>query len=296
MKNKAFSLIEISAVVLIIAILISGISTGIDLYKDFKFSTARQLTQNSRVPRISGLTLWLETTQEKSFENTNPKDGELIGAWNNIDPYKKIDFIVSQTNNADKPIYVKNYLNNELPALKFNGTAKLIKNPVNANEIFGYNNATIFVVQNSDGQGQQVSFLWHQLQDSHIILLHAPFNNVIYFDFRKKSIPSPGRARVQISNLTYHNKNSIFALIRNNSYMEMFLNGISLVTKTDVSDLDILNLNEVGEFYIGADYSNPLVGLKGTISEIIIYNRQLNSQEIKEVHEYLSKKHGIKIN
>ena len=76
----------------------------------------------------------------------------------------------------------------------------------------------------------------------------------------------------------------------------MFLNGISLVTKTDVSDLDILNLNEVGEFYIGADYSNPLVGLKGTISEIIIYNRQLNSQEIKEVHEYLSKKHGIKIN
>jgi prepilin-type N-terminal cleavage/methylation domain-containing protein len=60
MKNlhkKAFSLIEISVVILIIGILIAGISQGIDLYQDSRLAIARSLTQNSRVGRIENLEL-----------------------------------------------------------------------------------------------------------------------------------------------------------------------------------------------------------------------------------------------
>ncbi|MBM3590130.1 MAG: prepilin-type N-terminal cleavage/methylation domain-containing protein [Alphaproteobacteria bacterium] len=50
--RKAFSLIEISVVILIIGILIAGISQGIDLYNDFNLTKARNITKNSRVGRF----------------------------------------------------------------------------------------------------------------------------------------------------------------------------------------------------------------------------------------------------
>ena len=43
-KNTAFSLIEISIIAIIIGILIAGISSGIDLYQDFKLSNAKFCT------------------------------------------------------------------------------------------------------------------------------------------------------------------------------------------------------------------------------------------------------------
>ena len=67
MKNfhkKAFSLVELSMVILIVGILIAGVSQGIDLYQDSRLATARSLTKNSRVGRIPDLVSWYETTNE----------------------------------------------------------------------------------------------------------------------------------------------------------------------------------------------------------------------------------------
>ena len=65
----AFSLIEIPVVILIIGILIAGISQVIDLYADYRFIVAKNLTKNSRVGRIEDLEIWLETTSDESFAN-----------------------------------------------------------------------------------------------------------------------------------------------------------------------------------------------------------------------------------
>jgi len=43
-RKKTFSLIEISVVIVIIGILVSGVSSGIDLYSDFRITSARSLT------------------------------------------------------------------------------------------------------------------------------------------------------------------------------------------------------------------------------------------------------------
>jgi len=66
-NHKAFSLIEISVVIVIIGILIAGISSGIELYDDYKLKVAQNLTKNSRVNRIPDLEMWLETTGENSL-------------------------------------------------------------------------------------------------------------------------------------------------------------------------------------------------------------------------------------
>jgi prepilin-type N-terminal cleavage/methylation domain-containing protein len=101
MKNKintAFSLVEISVVILVIGILISGISTGVDLYRDYKISSARNYTINSKVSRIRDIGFWLDTTRLKSLETASgsfdPINGDKIKNWNVL--YGKNGFIQYQ--------------------------------------------------------------------------------------------------------------------------------------------------------------------------------------------------------
>ena len=79
-NHKAFSLIEISVVIVIIGILIAGISSGIDMFQDYRLTSARNLTKNAPISRIPDLKLWLETTSEKAFK---------VGTTTNLNDYKK---------------------------------------------------------------------------------------------------------------------------------------------------------------------------------------------------------------
>jgi prepilin-type N-terminal cleavage/methylation domain-containing protein len=152
-KHQAFSLIEISIVVIIIGILISGISAGIDLYDDYKLRVAQNMTKNSRVGRINNLELWLETTTEYSLatgttsfiDKLTLNNQDQVGRWNDINP----NILPIAHNNEtqatlnNKPKYIRKSLNG-LPTLSFDGT----------NDFFSYNGNflvgseyTIFIVE-----------------------------------------------------------------------------------------------------------------------------------------------------
>ncbi len=123
--QKAFSLIEISVVIVIIGILIAGVSQGIDLYNEFKLTNARTLTLNSVVSRISNLSMWWETTMENSFKTAKPNDGELINQWNDINPQRVMKINLFNTpNDASRPAYKASAING-LPALKFSNAQEL---------------------------------------------------------------------------------------------------------------------------------------------------------------------------
>jgi prepilin-type N-terminal cleavage/methylation domain-containing protein len=62
--KKAFSLIELSVVVLIIGILIAGITQSSRLVRAMKLNTARSLTRSSDVNSIRNLTAWFDATAE----------------------------------------------------------------------------------------------------------------------------------------------------------------------------------------------------------------------------------------
>jgi len=130
-KNKnhtAFSLIEISMVILVIGILIAGISNGVDLYDDYRLKVAQNLTKNSRVSRIPDLELWFETTSENSLatgtstftDKPNPADLDSIGRWNNINPNilpSARNHAIQATSTNNQPQYIRKGMNG-LPALK----------------------------------------------------------------------------------------------------------------------------------------------------------------------------------
>ena len=122
LKKTAFSLIELSIVILIIGILIAGVTQSSRLIREIRFAGAQSITQSSDIASIADLAIWLETTSEKSFTTARPEDGDAIQTWNDINP-KISDTLKTnaiQATLGNRPIYKAGAINN-LPALRFDG-------------------------------------------------------------------------------------------------------------------------------------------------------------------------------
>ncbi len=288
-NHKAFSLIEISVVIVIIGILIAGVSSGIELYDDYKLKVAQNLTKNSRVARIPDLEMWLETTSENSLatgtstfvDKANPTNGDSIGRWNDINP----NILSTARNNAiqatsaNQPQYIRNGMNG-LPALKFDGN----------NDFFSYNgdflvgsDYTIFVVEARGSSGINIFISGKESLTSKMLILgYNPNNQIIqthYGGDLYKNMP------------TYTSPIS-----RIHSFVFSKTNGRAIYTN---SGTGTLNVNQTSPLI---SYSGPLIGshrnsnyFNGSITEMIFYSRALTNPERKEVEAYLSKKWGIKL-
>ena len=120
----AFSLIELSIVILVIGILVAGVTQGTRIMTQSRLSAAKALTTSSPVTLMKGLSLWLESTNENNFPTGQAVDGANITGWNDSNPQtiEKNNFSRG-TSNANIA-YEASGINN-LPSLKFNGTTGL---------------------------------------------------------------------------------------------------------------------------------------------------------------------------
>ncbi|GDX36119.1 hypothetical protein LBMAG18_06300 [Alphaproteobacteria bacterium] len=145
---KAFSLIELSIVILIIGILVAGVTTSSRLVNQMRLTSARSLTLSSPVSAISDLSLWYETTSPKSFDSENPSNGEYIAKWYDLNPQRLEKLDLSQTGaDSSKPIYETNAING-LPALRFNGGQFLERVNTLGGNFARTDQISIFFVQN----------------------------------------------------------------------------------------------------------------------------------------------------
>lgn len=64
---KAFTLLELSFVILIIGILVAAIILGQNLIGRSRMTSAQTMTQSSPIISISDLRMWLETSLDRSF-------------------------------------------------------------------------------------------------------------------------------------------------------------------------------------------------------------------------------------
>ena len=294
MHKKAFSLIEVSVVILIIGVLISGISQGIELYNDYKIANARTLTLNSIVPRIQNLSMWYETTSEKSFKTSKPNDGELINQWNDINPQRTMKInLFNIPNDASRPAY-KNSVINGLPALKFSNAQELRSEDIKGNNFFISNDITVFVVQNAVGATLfNTTMSWVPTTNnldaggSEIARfnLHLSHNNIFYFDFG-------GRIEASGADISFK-KNNLFSFKRSGSEMIMRLNGQQISYSSSIAG--IISNSNISPFIVGKLRTDYNYQFEGLIGEIIIYGNGLHINEIQKVEAYLAKKWGIKI-
>ena len=156
LQKKAFSLIELSVVILIIGMLIAGISQGVDLYQDSRLATARSLTLNSRVARIPDLVSWYETTAENVFSSgtSSFKDIEKIQAdqkinrWKDSNPNSIYKYDATQTTDANQPkiIFDKD---SSLPIVRFDGNPRFLALP-DGTVPFGNSEYTVIFISKYD--------------------------------------------------------------------------------------------------------------------------------------------------
>ena len=78
---KAFTLIELSAVIAIIGILIAGVMGATGLVKKSKIAAAQSLTKASPIAGITDNALWLESSLEGSFKDTETSTGDAVTTW-----------------------------------------------------------------------------------------------------------------------------------------------------------------------------------------------------------------------
>ena len=292
--KKAFSLIEISVVIVIIGILISGISSGIDLYSDFRITSARSLTLASKVSRIDGLVAWWETTLEKSFDKNEAINGVKITNWYDANPLSLNKITLTQSNSANKATFKANSINS-LPAISFEGGSKYITNNI-FSESF-----TLIVVLASNSLGAGTSSSQAYLNT---VIIGADYpgkaNDIIPLalgDGHLKMFTGNGSETTLISNLKTKTGTPYIAFASRN--FEDGTRKIMINNSNSVSD----NLGGVGLFLkasslagIGADANDWNTNLyNGNIAEIIVYNKILNISDIDIIHKYLSKKYSIKL-
>jgi prepilin-type N-terminal cleavage/methylation domain-containing protein len=290
MKNlhkKAFSLIEISVVIVIIGILIAGVSQGIDLYQDMRLATARALTQSSRVNRIEDLAIWLESTSEKSFDKSEMIDRSLITKWYDINPKNtQSNYVFSIGNN--RPKYLKSCPENNLPCLEFSSANSQYLESLNS--IAETTDLSIFFVINFKAINSLcctailTSVGTWQPKEIHINITENNFQYAIKtspindFDFRSVSNPL--------------NKKLYMIETIDGDILRAYFNGVQqgLVATNYVK--------KIGNFNIGrwSNGSTPSRYLDAYIHEIIIFRKKLNEIERKDIETYLSKKWSIKIN
>lgn len=125
--KKAFSLIELSIVILIIGILVAGITQSSRLIRQMRLSSARSITQSSPVSTIKDLMVWLESTSEKSFDDAEEENGLTVTNWYDLNPQGSFKYNAKANNVADKPTFVENGING-LPVLSATGSQVMLIN------------------------------------------------------------------------------------------------------------------------------------------------------------------------
>ena len=289
--KSAFSLVEIAMVILIIGILISGISSGVDLYDDYKLKIAQNLTKNSRVGRIEDLEIWLETTSEDGFAigtdpylnlSEIPNNGTKIGLWRDINPKliseNRFNIFRNNTSNA-QPTYTRIGINS-LPALKFDYNDYLYT--YNYQSRLNSTKFSTFLVMNHDNLGTaSYNFVLYSRPSGiggYSLLIQKLTNNIQSLNYMVGSSVWQGSTAIVksievpiIVSFIFDGKNS-----------KLYRNGVEYSTSFTGS----YSLNTNSQTYLAP---------RGYFGEFIYFSRDLIDKERQDVENYLSKKWAIKL-
>ena len=314
MKNnfkKAFSLIEISMVILIVGILIAGISKGIDMVYDMRLATARALTDKAPMFGMENLELWLETTSENSlatgttsFTNVaNPSDKKEIGRWNDLNPT-----LINPNNKnhavqgtlAYQPFYIQDGING-LPALLFDGVDDYIASITKFTII---NNFTVFVV-GFPKASCTINVAAHQGTSGQKYIFYPQQGDIVYGG---NNAASSGVSLCENFIAPVEHANNYMPYVISNQ--RVIKNPIQFTLKYS-SGAPKLYINSTDSYSGSASGKNIFPGLsfgggrpgsygenygyfKGFIGEIIVYSKDLNDADRKLIEAYLIEKWRIK--
>lgn len=293
--RKAFSLIEISMVILVIGILIAGISNGIDLYKDMKLATAKNLTQNSRVGRIENLISWYETTKESNFSKGTTTFEDLknftanqeINRWKDNNPNSMVKYDATQTTSANQPKIIFDEITS-LPIVKFDGSPRHFILP-DGTVPFGNSAYTIiFVCKNSNNSPGGILGSGTYAPNSSNAFRYEVGRKIHNYWYGNDTTDETSPA-----NSVALNKFQIFTFTFDQTNRKIYIDGVYQTGDIPPARTSTKINNTIGLTCSTCGVSREF--LNGAIGELIIYDRALYTKEREDIEKYLAKKWSIKI-
>ncbi len=301
--NRAFSLIELSIVILIIGLLIAGITKGSELYYKMKIATAQRSDNDLtfHLNYIGGVSLRLDALNQDSFNQNEVSDGSRITNWYDVKPEENgAPINLSQSGNS-RPYYKKNGVNG-LPSVKFKGggATNIKKTNLSAEDLVGNRYATIFIVQNRLAGGANI-FRWDDGQKRISLGGARSTSPYMWFDYGIYPVSVPNQsitiANNPISSLISVDANNlpvdaigkphILALLKNGNLLKIRYDG-QFIAGVDSGATAQVEGTRAGLFEIGQDFD-------GLIGEFVVFNKALSTAEIKKIEGYLGQKWGIEV-
>ncbi len=280
----AFSLIELSVVILIIGILVVGITQGSRIISEAKLKSVRALTNSSPVQSISDLAIWLDSTSEKSFDSS-VQNGSAISNWYNIDPRdtngkKALTF-------GSAPTYAINTVNG-LPSVKFTSSSSQCMSIADGFD-GDSENATIFLVFTPTVTNTLEMDLIEKWSGSggYPYVIRSIVTSVNYFfaDYTGSAGGNMIGTSARRANVT----NIISARRVKAGTMQLWVNSTQEGSTTDTTGSTTNNSN----LFLGCR-GNSLNYTDGYFNEVIIFSRALKDSERTSVENYLKQKWGVK--
>ncbi|MBP7710157.1 MAG: prepilin-type N-terminal cleavage/methylation domain-containing protein [Rickettsiales bacterium] len=299
-KLRAFSLIELSVVILVIGILVAGVAGGSKLITTFRLQSAQTLTLSSPVATTKGLVLWLESSMPESFLSAETEDGSQLTKWLDRNPQATTKFSANATASAGITFKAKSNIY-DLPAVYFNGSSAAVFTLSN-----GIANAVINTPDNA-----YTFFIVAKLDDDSASTVKTIFSNGGAAGWGYGVSGSQGsRSRRLIfagaTDVTSATANATTNVeVVSASYtggaggsLQLFTNGVGAAGTGEAGTAETLSASiataqtPTTAFYIGNKSS--AAPWTGQVAEIIIFNRSLSTKERNQIELYLGQKYGIK--
>jgi len=293
--SKAFSLVELSIVILVVGILLAAITKGKDLYSDMQLKTAQSVTSSSLINSMKSVSLWLDTTTISNIRDANKIQLDFdnnVHFWRDNKVSSLATLIELQANStantdATKPLLIRNGLGG-LPSIQFDG-----------NNYFTLNNATKSpLTDNDDTYSIAIVMKSNHLQAaSGTPISIGATTNHFAFNITSNTAAeiSQGTGNTQTFTHDSLRKNIYIFVVNNNNANNVKIYNNS-DTSTDIATTTPSSSSLIqGRINVAANLSDT-PGYNGQISEIIVFNNELSQKEVEEINDYFKQKYNIPIN
>ncbi|NCA28120.1 MAG: hypothetical protein EBS92_02430 [Proteobacteria bacterium] len=318
---KAYTMIEVSLLIIVLGILITGIYQGTNIYRETVTSRSQSLTQNSILGRTNNILLWYETTLSSSLISAQRKDSQPITQWfdnnqksvdkNNASASQKIDdtridYEASAGFSSSGPLYIEKGIN-YLPTLRFKNTSNSSQFLAVNSIKLGSSSLAIFLVMQFKSYSSN-AYIFDRIctktngsvtvieseainQCRPVFSVNISPQNLINFTLTNQSA-SLNSTTNNLSNIVAKNTPYLIQFERDfNQTLKFYLNGKLLSSGVDnLSQFDSLPLK------IGRHASLSSVESEFDLSEIVIIEDKIDNERKKEIENYFSKKYSIKLN
>ena len=274
-KSSAFTLIELSAVLAVIGILIAGVMTATNLVKQSKIVAAQNLTKASPIVNITDNALWLESSAESSFKDSETSDGDAVTTWYDQKNSPNKSSIIAV---GGGPTYSNTI--NYIHALKFSNPTRYLE--IQDASFLNNTDYTIIVLEK-----RQSATAGYFIGDSSVSTANQTL--LLGYSADANISHSQGTGNAYTSNVSTYSSSKdtprIFTFISDSTNgKKTYINGILAAESSDKT-----KLSNISKLVIGKGYT-------GEIGEIAIFTRALKIEERKETENYLGSKYSAKIN